>query len=311
MFGYVRPYKPQMKICEFEVYKAVYCGLCKELGRSFGQTARFTLSYDFAFLALMRLAVNTGQITIHRERCIAHPLKKGVCAGCKSANGEFRYAAYAAMILVYHKLRDDTADRGLKKRLAARILLLKLKKAYQKAAAAYPALARCVEEQMQAQSVLERELCESPDAACEPTARMMAAIAAGMAEDEKTARVLEQFGYHLGRYVYLCDAFDDLAQDYAEGGYNPLLVKFAGGIAKHGKKAAFPPEIRQQAAEYTERGIHLSLAELANAYVLADFKGYCGITDNIVYLGLHNTWRLVKAGQFSARSKKEFKAITE
>lgn len=58
MFGYVRANKPEMKIKDYEQYKAVYCSLCRELGRSFGIVPRMTLSYDFTFLALLRLAVS-------------------------------------------------------------------------------------------------------------------------------------------------------------------------------------------------------------------------------------------------------------
>ena len=35
MFGYVKPFKPHMRICEFETYNAVYCGLCKKLGKKY------------------------------------------------------------------------------------------------------------------------------------------------------------------------------------------------------------------------------------------------------------------------------------
>ena len=56
MFGYVKPYKPELRVRELEEYKAVYCGLCRELGQSFGLFARFTLSYDFAFLAMLKTA---------------------------------------------------------------------------------------------------------------------------------------------------------------------------------------------------------------------------------------------------------------
>ncbi|WP_283129067.1 DUF5685 family protein, partial [Allofournierella massiliensis] len=31
MFGYVTPEKPEMKVKEFESYRAMYCGLCKQL----------------------------------------------------------------------------------------------------------------------------------------------------------------------------------------------------------------------------------------------------------------------------------------
>ena len=36
MFGYVRPFKPYMRMFEYDIYKAVYCGLCKDMGRRYG-----------------------------------------------------------------------------------------------------------------------------------------------------------------------------------------------------------------------------------------------------------------------------------
>ena len=33
MFGYVRPYKPELLVKEYGQYKAVYCELCRVLGK--------------------------------------------------------------------------------------------------------------------------------------------------------------------------------------------------------------------------------------------------------------------------------------
>ena len=57
MFGYVRPYKSELLVREYEQYKSVYCELCRELGKSYGWTARFTLSYDCTFYALLSLSL--------------------------------------------------------------------------------------------------------------------------------------------------------------------------------------------------------------------------------------------------------------
>ncbi len=39
-------------------------------------------------------------------------------------------------------------------------------------------------------------------------------------------RVLRQLLYHLGRWVYLVDAADDLKKDVKSGSYNPLVYRF-------------------------------------------------------------------------------------
>jgi hypothetical protein len=57
LFGYITAYKPELKIREWELYQAVYCGLC----RSWGETTalfRMFLSYDFVFLALLIESAN-------------------------------------------------------------------------------------------------------------------------------------------------------------------------------------------------------------------------------------------------------------
>lgn len=67
LFGYIRPFQPELRIKEYEAYKSVYCGLCKELGRQYGIFARFTLSYDFTFLAILSMAVQKGPAGIQAK----------------------------------------------------------------------------------------------------------------------------------------------------------------------------------------------------------------------------------------------------
>ena len=35
MFGYVGIYKDELKVKDYRLFQAYYCGLCKELGKSF------------------------------------------------------------------------------------------------------------------------------------------------------------------------------------------------------------------------------------------------------------------------------------
>lgn len=111
LFGYIKPFQPELKIAEFDTYKAVYCGLCKQLGRSFGPFSRLTLSYDFTFLAMAWHGLTEDEPSWSRQRCFVNPLKKKACFfPC----GGLSFAADAAMIMFYHKVRDNMADDGLK-----------------------------------------------------------------------------------------------------------------------------------------------------------------------------------------------------
>ena len=60
MFGYIRPLECELKVREQAEYRGVYCGLCKSIGRRYGQLERLTLSYDCAFLALTLFALTGG-----------------------------------------------------------------------------------------------------------------------------------------------------------------------------------------------------------------------------------------------------------
>ena len=57
MFGYLQPYKPYLMIKDFEIYKSVYCGLCKKLGEEYGIFARLALSYDCTCYSILAMAL--------------------------------------------------------------------------------------------------------------------------------------------------------------------------------------------------------------------------------------------------------------
>ena len=154
MFGYVRHIKHYMRMFEYVIYKAVYCGLCKDMCRRYGFVTRFTISYDFAFLSLMDLSVRGVKLDAEKQRCIAHTLKKTMCAKCTC---NLKYTSSAAVILTYHKLHDDIADKGLKGKLAAFALLPFFKKPYKKAARLYPDLAPAIENAMKLQNKKKNE----------------------------------------------------------------------------------------------------------------------------------------------------------
>lgn len=268
MFGYVKPYNPELRVRELEEYKAVYCGLCKQLGRSFGVFARFTLSYDFAFLAMLKTALDR-EICPETEHCacIAHPFCKRIRV---RENAAMQMAARAAMISVYYKLLDDREDEGFFRRIGAALLLPFAKRARRKALAFADGAAadEAAAKMSAAQAQLEAEKCQIPDAAAEPTANFLAAVLKNCAATAEQAAVLERFGYLLGRYVYLCDALDDLEDDRRRGRYNPFL--YAGG----------------EAAIAAKNALFLTTAELSDDFDLLELHRYEGILENIIRIGL-------------------------
>ena len=76
MFGYVNAYKDLLRVCDYNVFRGYYCGLCKQLGKSFNQLTRVGLSYDMTFLAILMSSLDEGKPEMNLENCIAHPLSK-------------------------------------------------------------------------------------------------------------------------------------------------------------------------------------------------------------------------------------------
>ena len=154
MFGYVKPFKPQMRVCEYETYKAVYCGLCKQLGRTYGPFSRLTLSYDFTFLALLQMSLQDKPQDFSLRRCMLNPLKK---APCCEESGALEFAGGAAMLTLYFKLLDNYNDGGFVQRLGSLACKPLVWFAYRKAADVYPETASILYETISRQSLIESE----------------------------------------------------------------------------------------------------------------------------------------------------------
>ena len=106
MFGYVTPAKPEMKVREFESYRSVYCGLCKQLKRDYGFASRMLLNYDLVTVALLADGLSGEEGRPCAQRCIASPLRKRCML--KVTRG-LRLAAAALVLLVYPLMEE--ADR--------------------------------------------------------------------------------------------------------------------------------------------------------------------------------------------------------
>ena len=270
MFGYVRTFDSELKIGEHRAYKAIYCGLCKQLGRSFGPLARMTLSYDFTFLAALAMAVGEEDPRFEPQSCMVNPLKKSPCC---LENQSLALAADCAMILLWHKLADDMADSSFSKRLGVGSLRPLARKPFEEAAARRPLLAQKAAAYTAAQQKLEAESCADVDLAAEPTAALLGWLLEELSTDPTQRRVLARTGYLLGRFIYLCDALDDLEEDAARGGYNPFLLRWQNTA---------PDEIRREA----KASLYLTVSELGLCCDLLQLHRFKGIVANVLQLGL-------------------------
>lgn len=275
MFGYIRVKKEELKIKDFEVYKAVYCSLCKKLGKSYGILSRLTLSYDFAFLSLLNISLKSGCVSFERKRCAFNPLKK--CNYCKSSD-ELDMPSAAAMIMLYYKILDNIKDeKGLKK---LGFLLLKpiFSGAHKKAAKKYPFIEETVAEYIEGQRLAESDDNCTLDSVCDPTAKALSKLLPLCSDDPSQKRVLERLGYCLGRYIYLMDAGCDIEKDIKSGSFNVL------------KKYVKEGNIKKDTVLKTEPQIYFCINEAAKAFELLEIKKFKPILGNIIYLGLEDVY---------------------
>ncbi len=268
MFGYIKPFRPELKIREEEDYKAVYCGLCKELGRSYGFFARMTLSYDFAFMALLFMSLEENACpSFEKCSCIAHPFRKQ----CRcTENKSLSVAAKAAMILTYYKIKDDLSDKGFLSKARAVLLLpfaFSARKKALKLGGEAEKIDLAAKRMIAEQQAVEAKKSSLSDEAAEPTAKFLSEIIS-LGANEKNKKVLERFGYLLGRYIYLCDALDDLDDDRKKGNYNPFIY---GG---------------ENAVSEAKSVLFMTTAELSDDLELLELDKYKEIVENTVYLGL-------------------------
>lgn len=284
MFGYVRPVKDELKVRDLELYRAAYCGLCHAIGRKYGFPARLTLNYDFTLLAML---FSPPEVKPERcmRRCPVHPLRGRTTCACGAG---LELAADESIILTWQKLRDDARDKGALGGLPARLAALFLRGAYKKAAAARPEFDGQVRDCLARLDELERERCSSIDRTADAFARLLQA-AAPDGPDEGRTRALRELLYHLGRWVYLVDAWDDLEEDRKSGNYNPLELRFNGA-----------PEAE---TEYVRTTLTHSVRLAASAFELADFGGWGPVIENILYLGLPTAQQAVLTGCWRRASR--------
>lgn len=288
MFGYVRPSDGRLTEADRETFRGAYCGLCHTLGRRYGLAGRMILNYDLTFLAMV-LSRGTGE-TCDR-RCAVHPFRKRRCAAGDPA---FDTAADMSVILTWWQLRDGVADHGFFRGLKYRLAVWLLTPAYRKARRCREDFDRQTEAHLTQLSALEKARCPSLDAPADAFASLLAGAAAGE-PDEKRRRVTEQLLYHLGRWVYLIDAADDLPDDLKSGSYNPLALRFAPADGK------LSPADEQSLAATLDG----SVRAMAAAFELTDCGVYTPVVRAVVYEGLYAVGASVLAGTFHKRVKRE------
>lgn len=274
MFGYIHPRKCDLRVHEYETYKAYYCGLCKTLLRRYSPAATAVVNFDCTFLYLLGDSLATGKNELSKCRCVLHPVEPKMQITVPGGN----YPAAVNMLLAYYKLKDDITDGKAGMAFAQPFLV----RAFRKAAKEYPAAALAVQVMNRDLARVQEAHSGSIDEAADPFARLLGTIFGELSAPDR--QNLFDMGYNLGRWLYIIDAADDLAKDIKSGSYNVFAQKYG---------AADDPGFKKEA----EFNLFFSLAKASDAYQKLPLLKNKGILDNIVYLGLKEKTNFVLKGK--------------
>lgn len=288
MFGYIRPASDRLSGEENERFRAMYCGLCRTMGKRYGQSARFLLNFDFTFLAIL---LSSAEEPVCRKCvCIAHPCKRHCAA---QATPALELAADRSVILAWWQLQDHIADRSFFSSLKYRLAALFLRRAYCKACGFAQEFDESVQRHLNDLSRREEECCASIDAAAEPFAALMADVALCV-EDTAKSRILREIFYHLGRWIYLIDAADDFTEDAKSGCYNPLRYRYNN----------FSDKLDDPTKAALSATLDASIKQMASAYALCDYGIWTPILDSIFYDSFYGIGKAVLSGAYHKPSRK-------
>ena len=296
MLGYVKADKPNLKMGDYEVYRAVYCSLCNALGRNYSVFARLLLSYDFALAAVLKLAIGDESCVFDRRRCPLNPMRK--CAFCRRT-GELDFCAHCVVIIAYYKLKDNLKDRGVFKKILALIAFPAVSLMHKKAKRLAPEIEEIISESMNAQARAEENAGCSVDEAAHPSAHALGRIFAYGSSDEE-GEDLYKLGYFTGRYIYILDAADDYEDDIKKGNFNPLESEF-GFLDTKEKKALF--------ADRAEKLLNQTQAQLLEVKDQLKFRRFGAILENVLFGGLEKSARSV-IGKYTDKENKNEKSFT-
>lgn len=276
MFGYIIINKDEMKFKEFEVYHSYYCGLCQKLKEKYGRIGQMSLSYDMTFLLMLLTGLYEPENHETLCRCAAHPLEKHVTR----TNLFTDYIADMNVLFTCYKCYDDWEDeKKLSRLLYGRLLEGKSKNLKKLYADKIRSVTLAMKDIADAEKAGDKDI----DAMAGLFGRVMALIVA--CRDDEWSDTLKRFGFYLGKFIYLIDAYEDVEEDIRKGTYNPLKKKYE------------EPDFEEDCRTI----LMMMMSECCKEFELLPILENVEILRNILYSGVWSRYELVRA----AREKKK------
>ena len=212
MFGFVNADINALTKEDREIYRDYYCGLCEALGKKYGFFSRLTLNFDITFLIVFLTAYFNKEDSYYLKRCPIHPAKKH---GVRQNEFTF-YGAEMNILLTYYKLSDDWHDE---KSQRAKLNMRFLEKHVKKIKSKYKSKAEKIENALKDIETAEKNGEHNPDI----PASFFGIIMGEIFDFYSDGGELYDFGFNLGKVIYIMDACVDLKDDIKKCRYNPMV----------------------------------------------------------------------------------------
>lgn len=279
MLGYVRCQPSEMLGKHHALYRAAYCGLCHSMKKNIGVSVLPFLSYDFVFLALMRMIISKEEIRTEKQFCLLHPFRD---KKMRLADHEaLSYAAIAGLFLLTEKLEDDRidGDQSLFRRVQCCLYLPILRSRCRrilKNHGEYRPLYDQIAAAMSDSRTAEKRGANFDTLSNDFGETLSAIFSFGLKGDNR--RLFSSIGFHLGRIIYAADATDDWEKDEKNGAFNPLLNRYG------------PRRNAEDHLAEIDRSIAFSIGEMKLALdLLEGDANMIAVCDNVICHGIPAT----------------------
>ncbi|MBR2296942.1 MAG: hypothetical protein IKA43_06025, partial [Clostridia bacterium] len=174
------------------------------------------------------------------------------------------------------KLKDNVNDTHGFKRLLAKIVAL-VSVFFKKTDKNLTSLEALLKEKIDALSALEAQECDSVDSVSSIFGELLGVVASyGL--DGEIATLCTKIGYHLGKWIYVIDAIDDIEDDAKSHSFNPIINAFGATPTDEDK-------------DILRLSLMLELDEMSKSVEALDFSAHRdveGIIKNTIYVGMVN-----------------------
>ena len=208
-----------------------YCGTCKTIGAIYGNKSRFLLNHDTVFLAEILTALGGDNArdwenSYQSFNCLNLPKTEMPLS--------LRFAAAANLFLTEAKLADHAADERKRRYQFAQKSFSKEFERAENALADWNFPIEKVKTILHSQTAREEnvigktanEILENLAAPTAATTAIFFFEGANFVGNSDAAETMGELGAAFGKLVYILDALEDYAKDYAENQFNAIRAAF-------------------------------------------------------------------------------------